>query len=292
MSFCNLCPRNCNADRTKNYGFCGVGENIKIAKAALHMWEEPCISGKQGSGTIFFSGCSLGCVFCQNNILSHKRFGKEITSNRLLEIFYELKEKGAHNINLVTADHYIDSLIPIIKRAKAEGFDLPFILNTSSYLKDSTILKLKGLIDIFIADFKFFSPDLSKKYASAYDYPEIAKRAIDSMFSITDPLKYENGMLKSGIVVRVLVLPGNIIDSKLIIKYLLDYYSDKICLSVMNQYTPAIETQFNELNRKLKDSEYKSVVDYALKHGFKNGYIQQHGADDLCYIPDFNLEGV
>lgn len=292
MSICDICPRECSADRSKDIGFCGVGDSIKIAKAALHMWEEPCISGENGSGTVFFSGCSLGCVFCQNTVISHGAFGKDITAQRLEDIFYELKDKGAHNINLVTGDHFAVQIIPVIKKVKKQGFDLPFILNTSSYIKEQTLSEFSGVIDIYIADMKFFSADTAKKYANAPDYPEIAKKAIDLMVKCTEKQIAENGIMKKGVIVRVLVLPNNILDAKLSVKYLLDKYADEIFLSVMGQYTPAVKSQFHELNRNLTDLEYKSVVDFAVKHGCKNGFAQQKGSDDLKYIPAFDLEGV
>ncbi len=292
MKSCNLCPRNCNVDRQKNIGFCGVSDNLKIAKADLHFWEEPCISGIGGSGTVFFSGCSLGCVFCQNKSISHKRFGKAITDSRFYEILFELKERGAENINLVTADHYLDKLIPILKKAKLNGLDLPIILNTSSYLKPDLINRLKDVVDVFIADLKFFSSDIAKKYCNAYTYPDIAKTAIDTMYSLTGKPVYKNNIMVSGVIVRILVLPGNLIDAKRSVKYILDKYGENVCLSVMNQFTPVVATKYYELCRKLTESEYKSVVDFAVSHKFKHGYIQQNGSDVKEFIPDFDLKGV
>lgn len=292
MALCNLCPRSCNVDRSLKLGFCGVLDKIKIAKADLHYWEEPCISGEKGSGTIFFSGCSLGCVFCQNNALSHKKFGKEISDQRLYDIFFELKRKGANNINLVTADHYIDRIIPIISKAKSDGIAIPFILNTSSYLKSETIEKLKDIIDIYIADFKFYSPDISKKYANAPNYSQIAKKAIETMYNQVGKCVFTDGLLNKGVIVRLLVLPNNIIDAKLIIKYILDKYSDNVCFSIMNQFTPINCSEFAELNCKLSDREYKSVIDFAYKHNLTNGFIQGYGSATENYIPNFDLKGV
>lgn len=292
MELCNICPRNCFKDRKNNIGFCGEGEKIKIAKADLHYWEEPCISGQSGSGTIFFSGCSLGCCFCQNSILSHKNFGKEISSERLYEIFFELQDTGAHNINLVTADHFLPAIIPIIKKAKKAGLYIPVVLNTSSYLKPEILNKLEGIVDIYLADFKFFKNELANKYANAKNYPDIAKQAIDIMYSQVGNSVLKGDVMSKGLIVRVLVLPGNVIDAKLIIKYLLDKYSDNIHISIMNQFTPVTNSKYPELTRTLTESEYKSVIDFAISHGFSKGFIQEKGTQIKDFIPDFDLKGV
>ena len=292
MSQCVLCPRRCGVDRKIKSGFCGAGDVIKIAKASLHYWEEPCLSGLNGSGTIFFSGCSLGCVFCQNSKLSHDNYGVEISEERFVEILFELQKKGAHNINLVTADHYLHKIISPLKYAKNNGLFIPVFLNTSSYIKSDLIYSLNGVIDGYIADLKYFRSETAVKYSKAPDYPQIAFDAIESMYTVVGKPVYENGLVKSGLIVRILVLPNNLIDAKLSIKYILDKYGDNVCLSIMNQFTPIENRNYPELERKLSDYEYKSVVEFALKHNFSHGYIQQKESADKKYIPDFNLEGV
>ncbi len=288
---CKLCPRECGVDRDYSYGFCGVGNNIKIARAALHYWEEPCISGENGSGTIFFSGCSLGCEFCQNSIISHKHLGKEISSERLCDIFFELKEKGANNINLVTADHYLHKIIPVLDRAKRKGLDLPIILNTSSYLKSETLSAIAPYIDIYIADLKFFNRRIADKYASAPNYPEIAKNAICDMVKYSGPPVYNSGILKRGVIVRLLVLPSNLIDAKQSLKYLHTVFGNDIIISLMSQYTPMECVKSNELKQPLSHADYLSVVKYAQALNMSNVYTQEN-SEGREYIPDFDLQGV
>lgn len=289
---CNLCPRECNTDRSVNAGFCGVGENLKIARAGLHLWEEPCISGTNGSGTVFFSGCSLGCEFCQNSSISHRAFGKEITPDRLYEIFYELYNQGAHNINLVTADHFIPYILPVLKRIKSEHFPLPIILNTSSYLKPSALECISKYIDIYIADLKFYSDAPALKYLGAPDYPEISRNAVSRMVQLTGVPRFENGLLKSGTIIRLLVIPNNIIDAKLTLKHIYSSYGDNVILSLMSQYTPMPNVKHPELKNKLSPVHYKSVVDFAVSLGFKNAYIQDGSSVGDSFIPPFNLQGV
>ena len=289
MENCNLCPRNCNIKRAEKKGYCGEKARIRISRADLHFWEEPCISGKNGSGAVFFTGCQLKCVFCQNYNIANNIIGKEISADELVEIFFGLKEKGAHNINLVTADHFIPQLCNAIKKAKTKGFSLPFVYNTSSYVKAETIKKLEGLIDVYLPDFKYQSPILSKKYSNALDYPKIAKEAIDEMVKQQDNVVFEDGLIKKGVIVRHLVLPGSISDSKKIMKYLYSTYGDKIYISIMNQYTPVNETKYPELNRKLYDYEYNEVLDFCDALGIKNAYIQGDGSAKEDFIPDFNL---
>ena len=289
---CSLCPRMCSVDRSRETGFCGMGDTLKIARAGLHLWEEPCISGENGSGTVFFSGCNLGCVFCQNYDISHRRVGKDITPERLYEIFYELKEKGAHNINLVTADHFTSQLVPVLKRVKSEGFPLPIVFNTSSYLRPVAIKMLEGLVDIYIADLKFSTPSLAKRYLRAENYPDISRAAVKLMSEQTGIPVIENGIMKSGVIIRVLVIPHNVIDAKLTLSYICKTFGDNVILSLMSQYTPIPEAPFPELKKPLTDAEYKSVVDYAVRLGFTNAYIQDGSSVGEGFIPDFNFEGV
>lgn len=282
---CNLCPRKCNTDRNLQNGFCGAGNDIKVARAAPHFWEEPCISGKNGSGTVFFSGCALRCVFCQNHEISRSDVGKTVSSDELFNIFLKLKEQNVHNINLVTADHFIPQILPVLKRAKS--LELPIVLNTSSYLDENVVDALDGTIDIYLADFKFFNKKTADRYAGAPDYPEIAKKAISKMVEQTGKAQFKDGMMTRGVIVRVLVLPDNIIDAKQIIKYLHTTFGDNIYISVMSQYTPVCKTDFPELSRVLSDREYKSVVDYTMSIGVSHAFIQEKTSATENYIPDF-----
>jgi len=281
---CSLCPRKCNIDRSKNTGFCGVGDEFIISRAAPHFWEEPCISGKNGSGTVFFAGCSLGCVFCQNYKISHTAYGKKTDADGVLKIFRSLEKQGCHNINLVTADHYIPHLLPLLKKS---GIKIPFALNTSSYLTVNAVKSLEGTVDIFIADFKFFDSRVAKKYADAEDYPEVAKKSVAQMVMQTGAPVIKNGIMEKGVIVRVLVLPDNIIDAKRTLKYLYSTFGDSICISIMSQYTPVCDTPYPELSRPLSDREYKSVVDFAMHLGIKNCFIQAKTSADADFIPEF-----
>ena len=279
-------------------GFCKMPVEIHIARAALHMWEEPCISGKEGSGTIFFTGCSMGCVFCQNYDISHEKSGLPIDEKRLIEIFYELKEKGANNINLVTADIYIPTVADAIRQAKDEGFCLPFVLNTSSYIEVDTLKMLEGLIDIYLPDFKYIRSLDSKKYALAPDYPEVAKLAIAEMVrqvnSFGGVAFDDRNMMKRGVIVRHLLMPGKLLSAKMIVKYLYETYGDSIYISLMNQYTPLTKhlKDFPELSHNVSEREYDELVDYAYDLGVRNGFIQEGGTVSESFIPAFDFEGV
>lgn len=290
---CNICPRECGIDRKNTVGFCSVGENIKISRAALHFYEEPCISGLNGSGTVFFSGCNLKCVYCQNALIS-KGYGKEITVNRLVEIFFELKEKGAENINLVTPDHYTDSLKKALIIAENQGLDLPIVYNTSGYCKESVIEEFEGNIDVYLTDFKYLNGSLAKKYSFAEDYPEVAKKALKAMYkTVGNPVFNKNGIMTKGIIARVLVLPSFEKEAKDIIEYLYSEYGDNIYISIMNQFTPMNLEKYPEINRKLSEDEYESVVGYAEMLGIKNAFIQEGDTADESFIPEFcDFEGV
>lgn len=240
LESCNLCPRNCGANRLNGKrGFCGAGDKIRVARAALHYWEEPCISGEIGSGTVFFSYCTLKCVFCQNYNISQCQWGKEITIERLSEIFIELQEKGALNINLVTPTHYVPQIIEAIKTARSKGLKLPIIYNSSGYEKVETIRLLKGYIDVYLPDMKYFDTKYSSKYSKAKDYFNYAKAAINEMINQVGEVKFdENGIVHKGVIIRHLMLPGLLFDSKKIIDYIHNTYGDKVYISIMNQYTP------------------------------------------------------
>ncbi len=294
MNRCMECPRKCLVDRSRVTGYCGVLDKIKIARASLHMWEEPCISTSCGSGTIFFSGCNLRCVYCQNYNISHNGFGMEIDVDRLVEIFFELKEKGASNINLVTPSHYVSLIREAIVKARSIGFDLPFIYNSSGYDSIDALEKLKGLIDVYLPDFKYIDDNVAYKYSNCKDYVSTVIEAIDYMYNDVGRVVFdEYGAIKKGVIVRVLVLPNYVDDSKKIIKYLYSKYKDNIYISIMNQYTPMGNLdKYSEINRKLTISEYNEVVDYAISIGVSNAYIQEEGTCDESFIPCFDLEGV
>ncbi len=258
------------------------------------MWEEPCISGERGSGTVFFSGCSLGCVYCQNRQISHGECGKEIDEERLVEIFFELKEKGAHNINLVTPSHYIPSVAKAIERAKAANIGVPFVYNTSSYEYADALKTLDGLIDIYLPDFKYTDASLAERYSFAPDYPEIAKAAIGEMVFQQPKAEFdENGLMKRGVIVRHLMLPGSYENSRAAIEYLYKTYGDSIYISIMSQYTPVCEDdRYSELQEKVSPREYEKLVDYAVKIGVENGFIQENEASSESFIPDFDCRGI
>ena len=296
MSNCNLCARHCNIDRsTDKTGFCKMTEEIRVARAALHMWEEPCISGEAGSGAVFFSGCSLHCVFCQNEEISRGQSGKEIGKERLVEIFLELQEKGANNINLVTPGQYVPHIIWAVEQARNQGLKLPIVYNTSSYEKVEILRRLEGIVDIYLPDFKYISPDIAMKYSKAKDYPEVAKAAIAEMVrqQPSPVFDEETELMKRGVIVRQLLLPNLLEDAKAIVKYLYDAYGDNIYLSLMSQFTPLSNVEnYPELNRKVSEKEYEEYVNYAIELGVENGFIQEEDVADESFIPHFDCEGV
>ena len=289
---CTLCPKNCKVDRHVKKGFCGMGDKITAARAALHFWEEPCISGENGSGTVFFSGCSLKCVYCQNSDIS-RGFGKEISQSRLAEIFSELQYKKAHNINLVTPTHFVPDIIKAVKTARQNGLVIPIVYNTSGYENADVIESLKGVVDIYLTDFKYMDESIAKAFSSVPDYPDAAKKALKKMLETTKELKFDDdGIMQSGIIVRHLVLPGHIENSKAVIKYLFETYGDKIILSIMNQYTPKVKTQYPELNTKLSGKEYDEIIDYMISLGIGDAFIQEGETASESFIPAFDLEGI
>ena len=288
---CRLCPRNCGVNREAGKsGVCGQTAVVKAARAALHFWEEPCISGKAGSGTVFFSGCPLHCVFCQNKAIAEGTAGKYISVERLSEIFLELQEKGANNINLVTPGHFV----PQIAEA---GLYLPVVYNTGSYEYRDTLRKMEGLVDIYLPDFKYMDTALGLRYSHAADYSEVAKAAVAEMVRQTGTAVFENGdedgLMKRGTIVRHLVLPGCAEDSKAVIRYLHETYGDRIYLSIMNQFTPVSGlADYPEINRRVTKQEYEEVVDYALSIGVECGFIQEGETAEESFIPAFDGEGV
>lgn len=296
MKRCTLCPRNCNVDREAGErGVCGVtGEGVLGARAALHMWEEPCISGECGSGTVFFSGCSLRCIYCQNYEIAHAETGKRITVERLSEIFLELAKKGAHNINLVTPTHYTPEIIRAVLRARACGLTLPIIYNCSGYEKVETLKMLEGIVDIYLTDFKYMEPDLAAKFSKAPNYPTIAKEALKEMVRQTGaPVFDENDLMKKGVIVRHLLLPNHLKNAKAVVQYVYETYGDQVYLSLMNQYTPLPQVRhIPELNRKVTDREYEKLLDYAIDLGVEQAFIQEGETAEESFIPSFSCEGI
>lgn len=300
---CNLCPRECGADRDAGgTGYCRSDSRIYVARAALHYWEEPCISGKGGSGTVFFSGCNLRCVYCQNHEIAAGGVGKSVTVERLAEIFLELQEKGAENINLVTPDHYVTAVAEAVLQAKERGLCLPVVYNGSGYEKPEAIRSLAGIVDVFLTDFKYMDAALAEKFSYAPDYPQRAKEALTEMVDITQytlptaPCFDENGMLRRGVIVRHLLLPGHKKNAKDVIRYVYETYGDSVILSIMNQYTPvsdiAERTECKELYRKVTRREYEAVIDYAIGLGVKNAFMQEGDTAKESFVPAFDGEGV
>lgn len=295
LESCNLCPRNCNVNRLKNeIGFCRSKFNIKIAKVSLHKWEEPCISGTKGSGTVFFSNCNLSCVFCQNHDISQENVGKEVSIERLSQIFLEQQERGAHNINLVSPTHYVPQIIEALKIAKSNGLNIPIVYNTNSYENIETIKSLKGYIDIYLPDLKYFDDKYSIKYSHAPNYFKYASNAIKEMFSqVGQPIFDDNGLMKKGVIIRHLMLPSLLFDSKKIIDYIYSTFGDNVYISLMNQYTPMYKAvKYPEINKPLNPIHYDGLIDYCLNLGIKNAFIQDTGTCTREFTPDFDLDGV
>lgn len=286
---CNLCPRACQVERERGKtGYCGMPQDIYIARAALHMWEEPCISGESGSGAVFFTGCPLKCVFCQNRKIALGNIGTQISVERLVEIFFELQQQGANNVNLVTPTHYVPQIVKAITKAKQQGFSLPFVYNTGSYERVETIKQLEGLIDIYLPDLKYYSSELSKKYSNAPDYFEVADAAIEEMVSQVGKPVINDGLMKQGVIVRHMILPGCTKDSKQIMKHLIEKYDKQIYISIMNQYTPLSQMEkYPEISRKITKREYDKVIDYCLELGLEQGFIQDGDTAKESFIPDF-----
>ena len=291
---CSLCPRMCMADREITTGYCGVKNTLRVARAALHFWEEPCISGEEGSGAVFFTGCNLRCVFCQNFQIARAEQGKEITIERLSEIFLELQAQKANNINLVTATHYVPQVVEALKLAKGRGLHIPVVYNCGGYESVETLKMLKGLVDIYLPDFKYVDSERAKRYSRAENYPEVAKAALAEMVRQQPEAQFDDRrMMKKGVIVRHLMLPGGIKDSKAVVKYLYETYGDQIYISLMNQYTPLPHVEeYPEINRKVKKFEYDRLVDYAISLGVENGFIQEGETAEESFIPAFTNEGV
>lgn len=292
---CLLCPRKCGINRsTGQTGVCGVSSEIKVARAALHYWEEPCISGKRGSGAVFFSGCSLHCVFCQNREISDGKEGKVISKERLSDIFMELADKGANNINLVTPGQYIPDIVWAVNDAKSRGMKLPIIYNTSGYENVTELKLLEGIVDVYLPDFKYMDSTLSARYSRAKDYPSVAKQALSEMVRQQPDVVIDNatGLIQNGVIVRQLLLPGHVNDAKAVLKYLYDTYHDHVYISMMSQFTPIALKDYPEINRTVTRREYERLVDYALEIGITNAFIQEGDVAKDSFIPAFDCEGV
>ena len=293
MNPCFLCPRSCGADRTKEKSFCSCGEDILLAHTMIHRWEEPCVSGKNGTAAFFFGGCSLGCVYCQNGKITSGKIGKTVTPDELTGSFFEMASKGAETIDLVTPTHFWDKIAEAVRSAKSLHFDLPIIANTSGYEKADILERYANETDVFLTDFKYLSPDISLRYSGIDDYADFALPALKKMVELVGKPRFSSsGILQKGVIVRHLVLPGNGEESKKILSLLYEKFGNDILYSLMSQYTPprGIDKKFPELARPLRRIEYKSVVRYAEKLGITNGFIQEEGAAGEKYIPDFPFD--
>lgn len=288
---CRLCPRGCNADRTNERGYCGVPDEILLARASVHLWEEPPISGTRGSGTVFFSGCSLGCVYCQNYEISHEAKGRVISEERLGEIFRELVSKGVHNINLVNPTHYAHKIIRVLKKEKPT---VPVVYNSSGYERVSTLKSLEGLVDVYLPDLKYINPDRSEKYSDASDYFDFASKALLEMKRQCPKNIFDSsGIIQKGMIVRHLVLPQNTNQSIKILEWIRDNLGTDTLISLMSQYTPCGKAdKYKELTRKITAREYEKVVSAAGEMGFKTVFTQDYASASENFIPDFDFTGV
>lgn len=294
-SSCMLCPRECGVDRSVQVGRCHVGADVVVARASLHMWEEPCISGENGSGTVFFTGCNLGCVYCQNRSISGGDNGIILSSAELADVFLKLQDMGAHNINLVTPTHFVPQIVTALEDAKGRGLSVPIVYNTSGYESVPTLKYLDGLVDIYLPDCKYFSPNISAKYSAAPDYFSCAALALAEMYRQVGPPQFqtvgaedEMPLMSRGMVVRHMILPGCVEDSKAVLRYLYSTFGDNIYISIMNQYTPLENVAgYPEINRRVTEDEYNAVVDYAVSLGIENAFVQEGEAAAESFIPDF-----
>jgi len=288
---CNLCARECGVDRYASLGACNSPAEIKLARAALHFWEEPPISGSRGSGAIFFSGCSLSCSFCQNYEISRGKLGCEVSVGRLSEIMLELEAQGAHNINLVTPTHYVPSIRAAIITARERGLSVPIVYNTGSFDSPKTLELLRGLIDIYLADYKFYTQKSSREFARAPSYPESAMAAIDEMYSQVGLPQFDGEIMRRGIIIRLLELPGHSAEAKLSLSRLYKRYGNSVYFSLMNQFTPTNDAK-PPLNRPVSREEYRELVSYAERLGVKNAFVQEFGTADSSFIPNFDMTGI
>ncbi len=295
-TLCTACPRRCGADRVSGRGgFCHAPDTVLLSRAALHMWEEPCLSGTRGSGTVFFTGCPLSCVYCQNKTISRGENGYPVTEERFVSILLSLQEKGAHNVNLVTPTHYAPFLASALKRAREAGLTIPIVYNCGGYEGLEALRSLRGLIDIYLPDFKYADAEAARRYSAAPDYFEVAKASLREMVDqCKEALFDQDGIMQKGVIVRHLMLPGNYRNSHDVIKYLATTYGNKIYISLMNQYTPIgdIGERFPELASTVSDKEYRRLVAYAVRLGVTQGFTQEGGAATESFIPAFDGEGI
>lgn len=291
MDECRLCPRECLVNRLAGeVGYCGCGDEMVIARYSLHKWEEPCISGSNGSGTIFFSYCNMKCIFCQNYDISTLHKGRVVSVCEFSDICLELEKMGASNINLVTGVMYIPLIVEGIKLARSHGLSIPIVYNSSGYESVNALKELEGIVDIYLPDLKYYDNDLAIKYSKCSDYFKYASLAIEEMYRQVGKVKFSSdGLILRGVIVRHLILPGSILDSKMIIKYLYQSYGDDIFISIMNQYTPIRKLEYSCLNRTLDECEYDEVIDYAYDLGVRNAYVQEEGTEKESFIPDFSV---
>lgn len=286
---CNSCPRKCNIDRKTALGYCKSPSAFRVSRSALHFWEEPCISGQNGSGTVFFSGCNLKCVFCQNHEISHENKGVEISDERLIGLFENLIEQGANNINLVNPTHYAERLADVLSKWKSP---VPVVYNSSGYESVETLKLLDGLIDIYLPDFKYVCTYKALKYSKAEDYPQVARLALAEMKRQCGDYVFDNGLMKRGVIIRHLILPSNTNSSIEALDYLSEHYLDTY-VSLMAQYTPCGNLEnYKEINRKLTQREYDKVVNHAIDLGFENLFVQELSSATESYIPNFDLTGI
>ena len=285
---CRLCPRNCGVNRKEKIGFCGAKDKLVVARFSLHFYEEPIISGKNGSGTIFFSYCNLKCIFCQNYDISTKHIGKEISIEKFSDMCIKLQNDGAHNINLVTPTHFIPLIKDGLILAKAKGLKIPIVYNSSGYESVDALKMLEGLIDIYMPDFKYWDDDIAVKYSSCFNYRSAAMDAIDEMYRQVGKFTLDNdGLMQKGVLVRHLLLPKRKEDAKKIVEYLYNTYGDNIFISIMNQYTPIRKLEISELNHTVSCDEYDEVIDFACDIGITNAFIQEGETQKKSFIPDF-----
>ena len=292
---CRLCPRACGARRDLGErGFCGADSTVRVGRAAPHLWEEPCICAEGGSGAVFFSGCPLGCVYCQNRTIAGGESGIAVSVEDLAETYLALAAKGVCNINLVTAGHYAPWVAESLRVAKKKGLALPVIFNSGGYESVATLKLLDGLIDIYLPDFKYTFSSLSKRYSHAEDYPEIAKRSIAEMVRQVGETVWDGVLLRRGVLVRILLLPGALIDAKATLRYLFSLYGNRIAYSLMRQYTPprGMEREYPEIARRVTDAEYFSFVEYARELGVEQGFTQEADSASESFIPAFDGFGV
>lgn len=292
---CRLCPHNCGVNRLKGeIGRCKSSANVKVALASLHYFEEPCISGKNGSGIVFFTNCNLACKYCQNYEISQMQKGKEITVEHLAEIFIKQQKRGANNINLVTPTSYVYQIIEALDIAKKNGLNIPIIYNTNGYEKKETIELLKGYIDVYLPDLKYYNNEIAKKYSGIDNYFEIATTAIKEMYKqVGHAIFNEDGLIQKGVIIRHLVLPNHILNTKHILKWIKENMPNDVYVSVMAQYFPTYKAKEDELiNRKLTCKEYKQIEQYLYSLNLENGYIQELGEHEEEYVPEFNFNGM